>query len=520
MTRAIVIGAGIGGLALAIRLQSAGIDTLLIEARDRPGGRAYVFEKDGFTFDAGPTVITDPACLAELWDLSGQRLERDVDLIPVSPFYRLSWPDGSTFDYGNDKASLARQIAALDPADVAGYQGFLTYSAAVYEEGYLKLGAVPFLDFRSMLRAAPALLRRRAWRSVYKTVASYVRSEKLREALSFHTLLVGGNPMATSSIYALIHKLEQDGGVWYARGGTNRLVAGMAALFERLGGTLRLGDPVARIETEGDQVTGIGTRSGFTARADLVASNADLMHSYRDLLAHPRGTREAKRLARKSWSPSLFVLHLGVRGRFPEIPHHMILFGPRYRGLLDDIYRNGTLAEDFSLYLHHPSASDPGVAPAGHSSFYALAPVPHRGHAPLDWEVEGPNLAKRIIAEIERRLIPDLGERIVTRFHYAPPDFEQDLAAHLGSAFSLTPTLLQSAYFRGHNRDARIANLYFTGAGTHPGAGIPGVVASAKATASLILGDLGIGTLAGLDPGARHPQFSGYDEEAADAMSP
>lgn len=518
MTRAIVVGAGIGGLALAIRLQSAGLDTLLVEARDRAGGRAYVFEMDGFTFDAGPTVITDPACLAELWELSGQRLKRDVDLVPVSPFYRLSWPDGSTFDYGNDKTSLRRQIAALDPADVAGYERFLGYSASVYEEGYVKLGAVPFLDFRSMLKAAPALLRHRAWRSVYKSVSGYVRSEKLREALSFHTLLVGGNPMATSSIYALIHKLEQDGGVWYARGGTNRLVAGMAALFARLGGTLRLGDPVARIETEGDRVTGVSTRSGFTARADLVASNADLMHSYRDLLAHPRGAREAERLSRKSWSPSLFVLHLGVRGSFPAIPHHMILFGPRYRGLLDDIYRNGTLADDFSLYLHHPSASDPGVAPEGHSSFYVLAPVPHRGHAPLDWAVEGPKLAQRVIAEIERRLIPDLGERIVTRFHYAPPDFERDLAAHLGSAFSLTPTLLQSAYFRGHNRDARIANLYFTGAGTHPGAGIPGVVASAKATARLILGDFGVGIAAGRNPGGRHPQFSGPDDEADEAM--
>ena len=491
MTRAIVIGAGIGGLALAIRLQSAGVETLVLEARERPGGRAYMFERDGFTFDAGPTVITDPACLAELWRLSGQTIDRDVDLLPVAPFYRLSWPDGSHFDYGNDHAALRRQIAALDPADVDGYERFLTYSAAVHEEGYVKLGAVPFLDFRSMLKAAPALVRHRAWRSVYATVSTYVKNEKLREALSFHTLLVGGNPMTTSSIYALIHKLEQDGGVWYARGGTNRLVAGMVALFERLGGELRLADPAAQIETEGDRATAVSTRSGFRACADLVASNADLMHSYRDLLAHPRGSSEAKRLERKSWSPSLFVLHLGVRGRFPDIPHHMILFGPRYRGLLDDIYRKGTLAEDFSLYLHHPSATDPGVAPAGHSSFYALAPVPHLGHAPFNWETEGQQFAERIITEIERRLIPDLGQRIVTRFHYAPPDFAQDLAAHLGSAFSLTPSLLQSAYFRGHNRDAHIANLYFTGAGIHPGAGIPGVVASAKATADLILGDFG-----------------------------
>ncbi|WP_077146543.1 phytoene desaturase [Sphingopyxis sp. KK2] len=492
MTRAVVVGAGIGGLALAIRLQSAGIATQLIEARDRPGGRAYMFEQDGFTFDAGPTVITDPACLEELWALSGDRLARDVELLPVSPFYRLNWPDGTRFDYGNDKAELRRQIEALDPSDVDGYARFLAYSAAVHEEGYVRLGAVPFLDFRSMLKAAPSLIRRRAWRSVYTTVASYVRNERLREALSFHTLLVGGNPMTTSSIYALIHKLEQDGGVWYARGGTNRLVAGMAALFERLGGTLRLGDPVSRIETEGDRATAVVTRSGFRAGADIVASNADIMHSYRDLLAHPRGASEARRLARKQWSPSLFVLHLGVRGRFPDIPHHMILFGPRYRGLLDDIYRNGRLAEDFSLYLHHPSATDPSVAPEGHSSFYALAPVPHLGAAPVDWDVEGPRLAARIVAALERRLIPDLGQRIVTQIAYAPPDFESDLAAHLGSAFSLTPSLLQSAYFRAHNRDARIANLYFTGAGTHPGAGIPGVVASAKATAGLILSDAGL----------------------------
>ena len=507
MSRAIVIGAGIGGLALAIRLQSAGIETLLLEARDRPGGRAYMFERDGFTFDAGPTVITDPACLAELWELNDQRIEEDVDLVPISPFYRLSWPDGSHFDYHNDKEDLRRQIGALDPSDVEGYERFLRYSAAVYEEGYVKLGAVPFLDFRSMLKAAPALARHRAWRSVYATVSRYVRSEKLREALSFHTLLVGGNPMATSGIYALIHKLEQDGGVWYARGGTNRLVAAMVALFERLGGELRLGDPVARIETEGDRATAVSTRSGLTVRADLVASNADLMHSYRDLLAHPRGATEARRLARKSWSPSLFVVHLGVRGRFPEIPHHMILFGPRYRGLLDDIYRNGRLAQDFSLYLHHPSATDPDIAPAGHSSFYALAPVPHLGHAPLDWDAVGPKFAKRIVSEIEKRLIPDFGARIVTQFHYAPPDFEQDLAAHLGSAFSLTPTLLQSAYFRGHNRDPDIANLYFTGAGTHPGAGIPGVVASAKATASLILADLGPAASTVTAPGRTAPRF-------------
>lgn len=488
MKNAVVVGAGFGGLALAIRLQSAGIDTMILEARDRPGGRAYMWEKDGFTFDAGPTVITDPACLADLWALSGHAMEDDVDLLPVMPFYRLNWPDGTNFDYSNGEAALRAAIAALNPGDVAGYERFLAYSAAVYEQGYVKLGAVPFLDFRSMLKAVPALARQRAWRSVYATVASYIENEKLREALSFHTLLVGGNPMATSAIYALIHKLEKDGGVWFARGGTNRLIAGMARHFERLGGVLRLNDPVARISTSDDRVSKVTTRGGFELRPDAVACNADVLHSYRDLLDHPSAARSTRRLERKKWSPSLFVLHLGIQGEFPEIPHHMILFGPRYRGLLDDIFKKGVLAEDFSLYLHHPSASDPSLAPPGHSTFYALAPVPHLGDAPLDWTVEAPRLTKRIIAEIEKRLIPDLGARIVTQFSYAPPDFAADLGAHHGSAFSLLPSLMQSAYFRTHNRDDVIGNLYFVGAGTHPGAGIPGVVASAKATASLMLG--------------------------------
>src|SRR5690606_4435731 len=242
--RAIVIGAGFGGLALAIRLQSAGAATTIVEARDKPGGRAYHWQRAGFTFDAGPTVITNPPCLEELWALSGQDMRADVELVPVTPFYRLNWPEGTNFDYSNDEAALRAEIAKLNPADVAGYDRFLAYSKGVYEEGYVKLGAVAFLDFAAMVRAAPALMKYRAWRSVYGVVSSYVRDERLRQALSFHTLLVGGNPMTTSAIYALIHTIEKEGGVWFARGGTHALVAGMVRLFERVGGTLRLGDPV------------------------------------------------------------------------------------------------------------------------------------------------------------------------------------------------------------------------------------------------------------------------------------
>ena len=490
MKTAAVIGAGFGGLALAIRLQSAGVETTLIEGRDKPGGRGYYWEKDGFTFDAGPTVITDPDCLKQLWALSGHDMAADVTLQPVMPFYRLNWPDGTNFDYSNDERQLNAEIARLDPGDVAGYQKFLEYSAGVYHEGYEKLGTVAFLDFASMIKAAPALAKYQAWRSVYSMVSSFVKSEKLREALSFHTLLVGGNPMTTSAIYALIHKLEKDGGVWFAKGGTNRLIAGMVTHFERLGGTLRLNDPVVEIETMGDRASGVRTKSGWRIDADAVASNADIVHSYRDLLTgNRRGARVAASLEKKRYSPSLFVVHFGIKGAWPGIPHHMILFGPRYKGLLDDIYNSGVLSEDFSLYLHHPTVTDPSMAPEGHSTFYALAPVPHQGKLPIDWDKIGPVLEKRILDEIGKRLIPDIHERIVTKFHYTPADFGTDLNAHLGSAFSLEPTLMQSAWFRVHNRDDAISNLYFVGAGTHPGAGIPGVVGSAKATAALMLED-------------------------------
>jgi phytoene desaturase len=411
--------------------------------------------------------------------------------MPVTPFYRLNWPDGATFDYSNDARALRAEIARLDAADLGGYEEFLAYSAEVYQEGYVKLGAKPFLDFRSMVEAAPALVRQQAWRSVYEMVSRFVRNDKLRQALSFHTLLVGGNPMTTSAIYALIHALEQEGGVWWARGGTNRLVAGLVRQFERLGGEVRLHDPVVHIATSGHRVTEIETRSGWRGRFDAVASNADLVHTYRDLLkGSRRGETVAARLRKKRFSPSLFIVHFGIEGSWPGIPHHSILFGPRYQGLLDDIYERGVLPADFAIYLHHPTVTDPSMAPEGRSTFYALVPVAHMGKLAVDWDQVGPMLEKRILDELGRRLIPDIHDRIVTKFHYAPRDFAMDLNAHLGSAFSLEPVLTQSAYFRGHNRDDVVRNFYLVGAGTHPGAGIPGVVASAKTTAGLMIGDL------------------------------
>ena len=488
---AIVIGAGFGGLALAIRLQSAGIQTTLLEKRDQPGGRAYVYRDQGFTFDAGPTVITDPSAIEELFALSGRKIGDYVELLPVAPFYRLCWEDGTQFDYANDQADLDRQIAALNPADVAGYQRFLAYSKAVFKEGYLKLGAVPFLSFRDMLQVGPQLARLQAWRSVYSMVSSFVEHDKLRQAFSFHSLLVGGNPFATSSIYTLIHALEREWGVWFPRGGTGALVQGMVKLFEDLGGTLELNADVAAIDTSGNRATGVRLQDGRHFAADSVASNGDVVHTYDKLLAgHPRGRQEGKRLKGKRFSNSLFVIHFGLKRPQPQLQHHTVCFGPRYRELIEEIFKGQTLAEDFSLYLHAPCVTDPSLAPEGCSSHYVLSPVPHLGNAPIDWSVEGPRYRDRILAYLEEHYMPGLREDLVTCRIFTPDDFRDELYAYQGSAFSLEPVLQQSAWFRPHNRDAQLGNLYLVGAGTHPGAGVPGVIGSAKATAGLMIEDL------------------------------
>ena len=488
--RAVVIGAGFGGLALAIRLQRAGIQTTLLEKRDKPGGRAYVYHDQGFTFDAGPTVITDPAALEELFEGAGRRMADYVELLPVSPFYRLCWEDGYSFDYVNDQEALDRQIHARNPKDVAGYQRFLEYSKAVYEAGYVQLGTVPFLTIRDMVAVAPQLAKLQAWRNVYSTVARFVEDDRLRQALSFHSLLVGGNPFETSSIYALIHALERQGGVWFPRGGTGALVQGMVRLFEELGGRLELNAEVARIDLEQGRASNVITCDGRSFETDAVASNADVVNTYKQLLGHEkRGRDESRRLSGKRFSMSLFVIHFGLKRRHEHLQHHTVCFGPRYRELIDEIFKRDGLADDFSLYLHAPCVTDPSLAPEGCASHYVLAPVPHLGTANIDWAVEGPKYRDRIFEYLERYYIPGLREDLVTHRIFTPHDFRDELNAHLGSAFSLEPTLTQSAWFRPHNRDDVIPNLYIVGAGTHPGAGVPGVVGSAKATAGLMLED-------------------------------
>lgn len=489
--RAAVIGSGFGGLAVAIRLQTAGIQTTIFEALDQPGGRATVFRDQGFVFDAGPTVITAPHCLEELFSEAGRSMSDYVELMPVAPFYRLLWSDGDTFDYTGDASDMLRAVGARSPEDVEGYRRFVAYAKQVFEKGYEELAATPFLRFSDMLRVAPQLARLRADRSVYSTVSRFVKDEHLRQALSFHTLLVGGNPFETSSIYTLIHYLERKWGVFFPRGGTGTLVQALVRLFEELGGTLQLSTPVERVRVLRNGKTQHRVRAGQVERDfDLVVSNADLHHTYSRLFPEePSAQRESRRVASLDWSMSLFVLYFGTNRTYREqLAHHTVLFGPRYRDLLKEIFHGHELAEDFSLYLHAPTVTDASLAPPGCDSFYVLSPVPHLGQAALNWRELAPRYADRILAALEV-LMPNLREHVVVRRYRTPENFRDELGAFQGSAFSCAPKLTQSAWFRPHNRDPHIPGLYLVGAGTHPGAGVPGVVNSAKATASLILED-------------------------------
>jgi phytoene desaturase len=491
---AIVIGSGFGGLASAIRLQSLGFKVIVCEKRDMAGGRAYVYKQDGFTFDAGPTVITAPTCLEEVFETAGKDIADYCKLMPVHPFYQLCWEDGVRFNYGSSLKETTDQIQAISGSeDVAGYKKFLAFTEEVFREGYEKLSAVAFLDWWSMVKVAPQLIKLKAYQSVYQTVGQFIKNEKIRQAFSFHTLLVGGNPFETPSIYTLIHFLEKKWGVFFPEGGTGALVQAFVRLFKENGGELLLNCELDQIVVKDQQVTGVRTRAGEFIAADLVVSNADVMHTYKHLLSKSaRGPAAAKDLAQKRYSMSLFLIYFGAKKKFDNIAHHMVLFGPRYKELLQDIFKKGELADDFSLYLHAPTVTDPSLAPEGCEGFYVLSPVPHLGLSDIDWNVEGPKYADRILTYLDKHYLHGLKENLVTQKIFTPLEFEKELNAHNGSAFSLEPILTQSAYFRVHNRDKDIAGLYFVGAGTHPGAGLPGVVQSAKATCALISEDYGM----------------------------
>ncbi len=491
--RAAVIGSGFGGIAAAIRLQALGLQTTLFEARDKPGGRAYVYRDQGFTFDAGPTVITAPQCLEELFTLCGRKMSDYVELLPITPFYRLIWDDGDQFDYVADSEQMRTQIAARDPRDAEGYDAFVAYTKRVFQKGYTELAATPFLRFFDMVRVAPQLARLRADRSVYDTVARFVHDPHVREALSFHSLLVGGNPFDTSAIYTLIHYLERRYGVWFPRGGTGALVNALIRLYQELGGQLRLSCPVRsiRLEQRDSEIWHqVSTDAHGEEAFELVVSNADLHHTYAKLYQGvPAAAKTATKLEHADWSMSLFVLYFGTDIAY-DLAHHTVIFGPRYEALLREIFDGPDLPQDFSLYLHAPTVSDPSLAPPGCGSHYVLSPVPHLGKANIDWADEAPRYARKIVRALERHM-PKLSQHIVTQRWFTPLDFQGTLNAFRGSAFSIAPTLAQSAYFRPHNQDPKIPGLFIVGAGTHPGAGLPGVINSAKATVSLIAEQLG-----------------------------
>jgi phytoene desaturase len=476
----VVIGAGFGGLAAAIRLGARGYRVTVLEKLDAPGGRASVFRQDGFTFDAGPTILTAPFLLEELWQLCGRRMSDDLTLKPISPFYRIRFDDGSSFDCTGDPEAMRAEVARLSPGDIDGYERFMKLSETTCRIGFEELGDAPFGSWTDMVRVAPDLLRLGGYRSVYGLVSRFIKDERLRIVFSFHPLLIGGNPFTASAIYTLIPYLERRWGVHFAMGGTGQVVKGLAGLISGQGGTLRYNVEVDQILVVGGRATGVRLASGDTIAADIVVSNADSAWTYRKLLPNQARRRWTDRkLDRARYSMSLFLWYFGTDRRYEDVAHHTIMLGPRYRELLADIFKRKVLADDFSLYLHRPTATDPSLAPAGCDAFYVLSPVPNLA-GETDWLTAAEPYRQAIAAQLSATLLPDLDKHVVTSRLMTPLDFRDRLCAWQGAAFGLEPVLLQSAWFRPHNRSEDIAGLYLVGAGTHPGAGVPGVLSSAK----------------------------------------
>jgi phytoene desaturase len=477
---AIVIGSGFGGMAAAVRLGARGWRVTVLERMEGIGGRACRFRQDGFTFDAGPTIVTAPFVFEELWAICGKRMADHVTLKPLDPFYAIRFHDGTIFRPTSDPARMRAEIARIEPADADGFDRFLVESEKNFQIGFVRMVDKPFLTAWSMAKAMPQLGLRRADRSVYKLVSRYIRNEKIRIALSFHPLFIGGNPMRTSGVMSLISYLEKEHGVHYAMGGTHAIIEGLADLVRGQHGRILTGTGVSEIMLENGAAKGVLLENGVIMRSDIVVSNADSATTHARLVpqAH-RGKWTAKRVAKARHSMSVFLWYFGTDKRYDAVDHHMVLMGPRYQGLLADIFDRKHLADDFSLYLHRPSASDPSVAPAGCDAFYALAPVPNLQGGD-DWEALAEPYRKKVEAFLEATVLPGLSRHIVTSKVLTPLHFRDTLQSHVGAAFSFEPTLFQLAWFRPHNAHDTVRGLYCVGAGTHPGAGMPGVVSSAK----------------------------------------
>lgn len=479
-SHAVVIGAGFGGLAAAIRLGARGYRVTIVEKLEQAGGRASVFRQDGFTFDAGPTIVTAPFCFEELWALCGRRMEDDVTLASLEPFYRIRFDDGAYFSCYSDPEIMAREVARLSPDDVAGYEAFLAECAELYEFGFERMGDQPFDSLATMGKLLPDLIRHRADRSVFAHVSKHVRDPRLRIALSFYPLFVGGNPLRVTSIYSLIVFLERRWGVHFAMGGTGALVNGLVSLLKAQGGDLRFQAPVEKLIVRDGKACGVRLEGGEEIESDIVVCNADAVWTYRNLLPVHRPRRwSRKKLSKLHHSMSLFVWYFGTDRTYADIDHHTILMGPRYEGLLHDIFDRKILADDFSLYLHRPTATDRSLAPEACDAFYVLSPVPHL-EAEVDWTAESEPYRRRIEKRLEDTILPGLSKHVVTSKVMTPLDFRDRLNAPFGAAFGPEPRFTQSAWFRPHNVSEELENFYLVGAGTHPGAGVPGVITSAK----------------------------------------
>jgi phytoene desaturase len=477
---AIVIGGGFGGMAAALRLRRKGFDVELIERCDQLGGRGRRFEYQGFRHDAGPTVITAPFLFEELFELFGERLTDHVTLVELKPWYRFRFHHGETFDYGGTLDETLAEIRRISPNDVEGYLAMLEASKEIFDLGFSELSHQPFDRLQTMIREVPNLVRLKSHRTVWDFVSAHIQSDLLRRAFSIQPLLVGGNPFNTTSVYSLIHYLERAWGVHFVMGGTGALVEALAALMARQGIRVRLNATVTSLRFEGRKVTGVRLATGEELAADVVVSDADAGHLYNQMIPPGKQSLQTRLKARYGdYSMGLFVLYFGTRTPYPDVAHHTISLGQRYRSLLHDIFHKKALADDFSLYLHRPTATDPSFAPEGCESFYVLCPVPNLS-AGIRWEEEGPSLRDRIVAALDATLLPGLKDTITADFFMTPEDFKEDYLSHLGAGFSLAPVLTQSAWFRYHNRAEGLENLYLVGAGTHPGAGLPGVLCSAR----------------------------------------
>ena len=484
--KAIVIGAGFGGIAAALRLRAKGYAVTLIDRCAALGGRAQVYEREGFRHDAGPTVITAPFLFEELFALFGERFADHVKLVPLTPWYRFQFADGDTFDYGGTLEATLAEIERIEPRDRAGYLALLEHSRRIYDIGFTQLSAQPFHRLGTMLRQVPHLLGLRNYETVWQMVSRHLVSDKLRRAFSIQPLLVGGNPFDTTSIYGLIHFLERAHGVHFAMGGTGAVTRALGGLMERQGIALRLSTTVERVRIEQGVARGVVLADGTVVDADIVVSDADAAHLYRDLVPRAEQALATRvKLSQAHYSMGLFVMYFGTTRTYPDVAHHTIWMGERYRELLDDIFHRQKLAEDFSLYVHRPTATDPSFAPAGQDSFYVLCPVPNL-QADIDWATEGPRLRDRIVDALERTMLPGLKAAITADFYKTPEDFRDEYRSVHGAGFSVAPIFRQSAWFRFHNKSESVRNLYLVGAGTHPGAGVPGVLCSAKVIDALI----------------------------------